>query len=139
MSNICIVLAIILASPCYSVEKRWISWVSISGATAKRGEHIEGIYQNPENKDQVVVYPSCWLFDRKTRNAVSLNCAFRQDRKGTILWDRTWGTPIGVKWGDAKMDNISFWDLIFRRPRFKETSVEVWDGDNWIVVTGLPK
>jgi hypothetical protein len=139
MRNIWILLAIIVALPCHLAEERWIPWVAINGATAKRGDRIEGVYQNPQNKDQVVVYPSCWLFDRKTKHSVSLNCAFRQDKKGELLWDRKWATPTGVEWGDAKMDDISFWDRIFRRPRFKETSVEVWDGDHWIVVTGLPK
>jgi hypothetical protein len=37
------------------------------------------------------------------------------------------------------MRSISFFSLIFRRPVFSETTVSIWDGQNWLFIESLPK
>ena len=105
--------------------------------TADRGQERLRVYENPNDKSQVVVYPTCWLLDTRSKKALSLNCSFRQNGD-RLFYDSTWGAPSGVEWGDPKM-GLSLWSALFRRPKFNDATIEMYDGTEWIVVSGLAR
>ncbi len=129
-------------SNAFSIEKdRREKWPEIRGATARYDGKEHKVYFDPFNPAHILVFDSCWIIRRDTEEVISPNCAFELEGD-TLYFDKTWRDPkgyvLGVEWGDAKMDNISFFSLIFRRPEFKKDSVSFWDGSQWIFINGLP-
>lgn len=141
-------LAIFLITTCAcpsiagSVKKeRREEWPLVKNAVAKIGDNQYNLYYDPKNPSHILVYPECWLIRRDEKVVIMPNCTFELVGE-RLYFDKTWRAPkgyvTGVEWGDPKMSNISFLSTIFRRPKFKNNTVSIWDGDKWIHVIGLP-
>jgi hypothetical protein len=118
-------------------REAWEEWPRVEGAFAKRGEHNIGVFHDPRRISDILIYPGCWLIRRDEKKIVSVNCPFKlsQDR---LYFDTKWGyRPTGVEWGDPKIDSISFFSLIFRRPNIGVTSISFWDGQEWVHIEKL--
>ena len=125
-----------------SIEKsRREKWPVLQGAVAKLGGKEYKVYFDPHNPTHILIYQACWIIRRDTKVVVSPNCTFELDGDN-LYFDKTWRDPrgyvTGVEWGDPKMGDVSLFSLIFRKPKFKEDSVSIWDGSQWIHVEGLP-
>jgi len=148
MKNVAKLLAIFLLTT-YSIpsisegieKERREEWPILKNAVAKVGDNLYNLYYDPKNPSHILVYPECWLIRRGEKVVVQPNCTFELVGK-TLFFDKTWrdekGYVTGVAWGDPKMSNISFFSSIFKKPKFKNNSVSIWDGDGWIHVIGLP-
>jgi len=124
------------------IEKsRQEKWPVVENAFAIIGDKKLEVYYDPENPSHILIYPECWLIRRDAKVVVMPNCTFELVGE-KLYFDKTWrdsrGYVTGVEWGDPKMDNISFFSTLFRKPKFKSNSVSIWDGDKWIHVDGLP-
>jgi len=137
MKRVALFLVLLLSAATALAEDRWVPWPALEGASATGGPKKQGVYHDPTNKERIVIYPACWHVDRKTEMVLLLNCSFKL-KDGQLVWDRNWGTPTGVEWGDSKLERLSFWSVLFRKPTFESTAVSIWDGAYWIRVTGLP-
>jgi hypothetical protein len=125
------------------IEKsRREKWPVLKSAIATIGKQKFKVYYDPKNPSHIFIYQGCWLIRREAKKVVVPNCVFELDG-GTLYYDKTWRNPDGhlegVEWGDPKMDNISLFSSIFRKPKFNDTSVSLWNGTEWIYVTGLSK
>ena len=135
--RVAVAFVILLMAGSLLAKERWILWPKITGVKVSGTDKPQSVYRDPNNQNQFVIYPSCWQVDRETEVVVSLNCNF-SIKGGQLYWDSSYGKPIGVVWGDGKME-LSFWSLLFRRPEFTSTSVAIWDNGSWIKVTELPE
>jgi len=117
-------------------------WPVVKTASVTIGDQKYNVYHDPQNPSHIIIYPDCWLIMREKEMVVMPNCAYELVGE-TLYFDKTWRDPkgyvTGVEWGDPKMSNISFLSTIFRKPKFKNSSVSIWDGDKWIHVFGLPE
>lgn len=128
-------------SPVNAQNDRWEEWPKVQGATAESGPDEFGVFYDPQNQEQILIYPACWMADRRVKKIFALNCGSPYKYvNGRLLFDTTWrnehGLIEGVEWGDAKMD-VSTFSYIFRRPKFK-TNTSIWTGKNWLHINNLP-
>jgi hypothetical protein len=139
MRALALALLLAAAGPLLAADE----WPLVPGASVAIGSETLPVYRDPKNPGQYLIRrkPGCYLINMKDQRIFLPNCAFRESGKSITLdpgWRNDKGQLEGVSWGDAKTE-ISFWSLIFRRPRFSETSVEFYDEGTWFKVTGLPQ
>jgi len=117
----------------------------VAGASATIGAEVLPVYQDPRNPEVLVVLPTTvgtrYLIDRK-RELVLYAMADFVKRKDKRFVDSSWrddkGYLSGVGWGDPDKTDITFWSLLFRRPRFSPNAVEFFADNHWVSVRGLP-
>ena len=138
--SVLIIFAISFLSGIALAGERWEVWPKLDAATALIGDTSVGVYSDPKFKNDVILFPGCWLIRLDTKKVFEANCPFKIENDN-LLFDSTWrsesGRLSGVAWDDPK-GNVSFFSSMFRKPKFMEASVKFWSGDEWVVVKNLP-
>ncbi len=139
-------LSILLSSLSISGEidsKNLERWEKLESVTATKNDIKIGVYENPRNPNNLIIYPGCWSIMLDTKEVVSPSCHFKLKENvlycDTALQNRRKnGSVSGIAWDDPKIQT-SFFSLLFRRPVFKTTSVKFWDGEYWVEITRLSR
>jgi hypothetical protein len=94
--------SVIFCSPSIADDqkrKSWIEWPRVAEAFAKRREQRLAVFYDPKISSNILIYPTCWLIKRKTKEVLLANCPFKLVAS-RLYFDGEWGyQPDGVQWG----------------------------------------